>query len=181
MQLPLEITARDVSLSGAIEADIQERADKLNVFYDRIMRCRVILEGVTHHHRKGGPYNVRIYMTVPGGELVINRQTDQDLYVAIRKAFDAAGRRLEDYARRQRGDTKTHTPVPYARVSKLFPEVGYGFLETPDGLEVYFHRNSVLDPGFDRLHIGMQVRFTQEMGEKGPQASTVTIVGKNHG
>lgn len=175
MQLPLEITARDVSLSPAIETDIRERADKLQVFYDRIMRCRVVLEGMTHHHRKGGPYNVRIYMTVPGGEIVVNRQTDEDVYVAIRKAFEAAIRRLEDYARRQRGDVKTHEVVQqYGRVTKLFPD--YGFLETADRLEVYFHRDSVLDPGFSRLEIGTEVRFNLEIGEKGPQASTVALV-----
>jgi cold shock CspA family protein len=65
-------------------------------------------------------------------------------------------------------------------VSKLFPDEGYGFLETPDGREVYFHRNSVLGADFDRLSIGTEVRFAEEEGEKGLQASTVTVVGKHH-
>jgi cold shock CspA family protein len=79
--------------------------------------------------------------------------------VAIRDAVDAARRRLEGYARRQRGAVKAHEGLPRGRVSKLFPEEGYGFLDTPDGREIYCHRHSVLHPGFDRLDIGMEVRF----------------------
>jgi cold shock CspA family protein len=73
---------------------------------------------------------------------------------------------------------KTHVPAPHGRVSKLFPEQDYGFIETPEGGEIYFHRNSVLPPGFDRLEIGTEVRFAEEAGQEGPQASTVAIVGR---
>ena len=111
-------------------------------------------------------------------ELVVNRQADEDLPVAIRDAFDAMRRRLEDYARHQRGAVKSREATPQARVSKLFHEEGYGFLETPDGREIYFHGNSVLPPGFDHLAVGTEVRFAEEQGAEGPQASTVTIVGK---
>ncbi len=179
MQLSLQVTLRDISPSAAVEDYIRERAAKLDAFYEKIMSCRVVVEAPVRHHRKGGPYKVRIDLTVPGDELVVNRQSDDDLYVAIRDAFDAARRRLEDYARRQRGSVKAHEAPPQARVSKLFPEEGYGFLETPDGSEIYFHRNSVLGEGFERLEIGTEVRFVEEQGEQGPQASTVTIVGKH--
>jgi len=180
MQLPLQVTLRDVSPSEAVEGYIRERAAKLDSFYDRIMSCSVVVEAPVRHHRKGGPFKVRIDLTVPGDELVVDRQVDEDLYVAIREAFDAMRRRLEDHSRRQRGSVKTHEGPPQARVSRLFPEEGYGFLETPDGAEIYFHRNSVLGAGFDRLEIGAEVRYVMEQGEKGPQASTVIIVGKLH-
>lgn len=180
MQLPLQVTLRDISPSEAIEAYIRERAAKLEQFYDRIISCRVVVEAPVRHHRKGGPYKVRIDLTVPGDELVVDRQVDEDLYVAIRDAFHAARRKLEDYARRQRGAVKVHEASPHARVAKLFPEEGYGFLETPDGREVYFHRNSVIGSGFDRLEIGTEVRFAEESGEQGPQATAVIIVGKRH-
>ena len=180
MQLPLQVTLRDISPSEAIEAYIRERAAKLEQFYDRIISCRVVVEAPVRHHRKGGPYKVRIDLTVPGDELVVDRQVDEDLYVAIRDAFHAARRRLEDYARRQRGVVKVHEAAPHARVGKLFSEEGYGFLETPDGREIYFHRNSVKDSGFDRLEIGTKVRFAEESGEQGPQASAVIIVSKRH-
>ena len=181
MELPIQVILRDVSHSAAVEEYIRERAAKLDEFYDRIMSCRVVVEAPVPHHRKGGPFKVRIDLTVPGAELVVNRQADEDLYVAIRNAFDAERRKLEDYARRQRGAVKVHDTPPQARVSKLFPEEGYGFLETPDGAEIYFHRNSVLSGSFDRLAIGTEVRYVEEQGEHGPQASTVTIIGKHPG
>jgi len=181
MEHPVQITLRDISPSEAVEGYIRERAAKLDAFYDRIMSCRVVVEAPVRHHRKGGPFKVRIDLTVPGDELVVNKQSDEDIYVAIREAFDAIRRRLEDYVRRQRGSVKTHEPPPLAHVSKLFPEEGYGFLETPDGTEIYFHRNSVLGAGFDRLEIGTKVRFVEEPGDQGPQASTVTVIGKQRG
>jgi ribosomal subunit interface protein len=181
MELPVQVILRDISHSAAVERYIRERAAKLDGFYDRIMSCRVAVEAPVRHHRKGGPFKVRIDLSVPGAELVVNRQADDDLYVAIRDAFDAARRKLEDYARRQRGAMKAHEAPTHGRVIKLFPEEGYGFLETSDGHEIYFHHHSVLRAGFDRLAIGTGVRYVEEQGEHGPQASTVTIVGKHPG
>ncbi len=94
---------------------------------------------------------------------------------AINDAFKAAGRRLEDFARRQRGDVKTHELLPIGRVNRLIKEKGYGFLTTLDGREIYFHKDSVLNRGFSRLKVGSSVSFAEEAGEKGPQASTVRI------
>ena len=176
MEIPLQITAHDFRLTPATESDIREKAAKLDTYYDRLIRCRVVMEAPVGHHRHGGPFKVRIDVTVPGSELVVNRQEDDDLPVAIRNAFDAMRRRLEDYVRQQRGDVKTHeAPLLHGRVIKLFPQEGYGFLETTDGREVYFHSHSVLDPGFARITIGTEVRFVEEHGQKGPQASTVHI------
>lgn len=176
MEIPLQITAHDFRLTPATESDIREKAAKLDTYYDRLIRCRVVMEAPVGHHRHGGPFKVRIDVTVPGSELVVNRQEDDDLPVAIRNAFDAMRRRLEDYVRQQRGDVKTHeAPLLHGRVIKLFPQEGYGFLETTDGREVYFHSHSVLDPGFARITIGTEVRFVEEYGQKGPQASTVHI------
>lgn len=180
MELPLQVTLRDIAASEAVEGYIRERAAKLDDLYPRIVSCRVVVEAPVRHHRKGGPFTVRIDITVPGDEIVVDRKADEDLYVAIRDAFDAARRRLEDHARRQRGSVKAREAPPEGRVSKLFPEEGYGFLATPDGTDVYFHRNSVLPPGFDRLEVGTAVRFVPEEGERGPQASTVTIIGRRH-
>jgi len=99
-----------------------------------------------------------------------------DLYVSIRDSFHDARRKLEDFARRQRGDVKHHEGSPHARISSLFPDKGYGFLTTPDGREIYFHEHSILNRKFKQLEIGVEVRFAEEMGEKGPQASSVTVV-----
>ncbi len=181
MELPLQITSHDFALTPGLEAEIRDRADRLESYYDRIMRCRVVIEGPVGHHRHGGSFKVRLDFTVPRGELVVNRHADEDLLVAIRDAFDAMRRQLEDYVRQHRGDVKVHEAPPHGRVSKLFPHEGYGFIETTDGREIYFHSNSVLEPGFSQVGIGTEVRFVEEQGGKGPQASTVAFMGKpNH-
>lgn len=170
--------------SEAIERNIREKADKLESFCEKIMGCRVLVEAPHRHHRKGKLYHVRIDLTLPGGEIVINREPSRhaahkDAYVAIRDAFVAARRKLQDFARRRRGVLKIHEPRPRARVTKLFPDKGFGFLETADGREIYFHGNSVLEPGFHQLEIGTEVTFAEEPGLDGPQASTVKFAGKN--
>lgn len=63
-------------------------------------------------------------------------------------------------------------------MSKILPQEGYGFLTADDGREIYFHKNSVLGRAFPRLKVGTTVRYVEEAGEKGPQASTLRIVSK---
>ena len=96
---------------------------------------------------------------------------------AVRDAFDALRRQLEDHARRRRGDIKSHATVLHGRVAELY--LDYGKIETSDGRLVYFHKNSVLDADFSQLKIGTEVRFDEETGELGPQASTVKPMGKH--
>jgi ribosomal subunit interface protein len=176
MNIPIQITVRDFELPEAARTAIQEKVEKLDTFYEKIMSCRVVVETPHRRQQKGVLYNVRIDMGIPGADLVVKREPHEDLYVAIREAFDAARRQLQDHAHRQRGEVKFHEEVPRARVSVVFPEAGYGFLETPDGREFYFHQNSVLNNKFKALKPGMEVRFVEGQGEKGPQASTVELV-----
>jgi cold shock CspA family protein/ribosome-associated translation inhibitor RaiA len=177
MQRPLKITSHNFALPDAVETEIREKAAALDTYYERISGCEVAVEApAIAHHRKGGPFVVRIRLTVPGTELVTDHQAKEELSQAIREAFDAARRQLEDHVRVMRGTVKSHAPELHGRVSKLFPE--YGFLETADGREIYFHHNSVLDRNFDRLKVGTEVRFVEEEGERGPQASTVVITRK---
>lgn len=185
MQRPLEITFRGLSHSAALETRIREKVDKLEAFFPDLISCRVMVEGEHHHHHQGNLCHVRIELGVPGKELVVSRehhdrQGHEDPYVVVRDAFDAARRQLEDYARRLRGDTKRHPAVPHGRIARLVPAEGYGFIETADGRQVYFHRNALVGGGFERLEAGMEVRFDEEAGEQGPQASTVHLVGKHH-
>jgi ribosomal subunit interface protein len=186
MQVPLQISFRDMEPSAAVEDKIRERAAKLDRYYERILGCRVVVEAPHRRHRQGKLYHVRVDLTVPQGELVVSREpvdhhAHEDVYVAIRDAFDAAQRRLADYARRQRGDVKVREVPPIVRVSRLFAAEGYGFIAAADGREIYFHKNSVLNDAFDRLQVGSEVQYVEEQGEKGPQASTVRLVGKSHG
>lgn len=116
MQLPLQITIRGVEHSDALEAHIREKAGKLDEFFSHIMSCRVVVEMPHKHHQQGKNFTVRIDIGVPGNEIVVNHDHAKDVYVALRDAFDAAKRQLEDYARKIRGDVKTHEPKNWKRV-----------------------------------------------------------------
>jgi ribosomal subunit interface protein len=176
MQIPLEISTRDVTLSPQIEAELRKRADKLERHFNRITSCRIALERPTgNHHHDGGPYRVRVDVTVPGMELVADKQAEE-IFIAIRDAFDAADRQVEAFVERRRGFVKSPATSPEGKVVRLFPEEGFGFITAPDGREVYFHRNAVDAPGFDRLAVGSRVRFAEEQGLKGPQAIIVSLV-----
>lgn len=110
MQIPLQITVRDMAPSEALETHIREKAKKLDEFFDHVISCRVVVEMPHKHQNQGKEYNVRINLGVPGREIVVNRDRDTDVYVALRDAFDAAKRQMEDYVRLMRGDVKTHEP-----------------------------------------------------------------------
>jgi len=176
MKLPLEISARDVRINGETEALIRDKALKLDRFYDQIIGCRVKVDVPHRSQRRGIMYNVRIDITVPGGELIVKREPDEDLHVAIVNSFETAQRRLTGYADRQRGEVKTHFEKPVARVLRIFTEQGYGFLMTHEGREVYFHKNAVLDGKFEVLNVGTEVTFIERSGDKGSQASSVSVV-----
>jgi cold shock CspA family protein/ribosome-associated translation inhibitor RaiA len=180
----VEISFRRVEKTEAVEKLIREKARKLDEISERLISCRVAVERPQQHQRAGNPYRVRIELGVPGKELLTIRESGQGdmhdpLPKVIRDAFNAARRQLREFETKKSGRVKLHPAQQLmAMVVRLFPEEGYGFLKTPDGREIYFHRNAVLHDDFDRLAIGTGVRFVEEMGEKGPQATTVQIVDK---
>ena len=135
MILPVQITFRNMPPSDAVAARVQEEAEKLDEFYKRITSCRVIVE-VPHRHRVlGDQVHIRIELGVPGDEIVVRHEPSlhgavqrsdeqewekhleaspqyKDINVAIRDAFKAARRQLQDHARRQRGQVKGHKTIP---------------------------------------------------------------------
>lgn len=184
MTFPLQITFRNMDKSEALEARIREKAAALTRFEGDIQRCQVVVEAPHRHHHKGKLYTARIEVIVPRGNVVVTRDNQlhhahEDPYVVVRDAFDAAVRQLEDHVRRLGGQVKRHEePLLHGRVARFVAEEGYGFIETDEGQEVYFHRNSVTGNGFDRLRVGDAVRLVAGEGDKGPQASTVHVVGR---
>jgi ribosomal subunit interface protein len=110
MQIPLQITLHGIEPSDAVHNAIRQKAEKLERYYERIMSCRVVLELGGRHKHHGREFAVRIDLKVPGGEIVVDHVHDEDLQIALRDAFDAARRRLEDHVREQRGDVKHHEP-----------------------------------------------------------------------
>jgi ribosomal subunit interface protein len=108
MQIPLQITIRDIEQSEALGAHIRTKAKKLDEFFNHIMSCRVVVEMPHKHQQQGKQFSVRIDIGVAGGEIVVNRDHAEDVYVALRDAFDAAKRQVQEYARKLRGDVKKH-------------------------------------------------------------------------
>ncbi|MFC3071308.1 HPF/RaiA family ribosome-associated protein [Phenylobacterium soli] len=186
MQIPLQITFEGgLEPSDALRARIEREAAKLEKFHDRITSCRVAVIGRSHRQRHGDLYAVRLQITGPDvADVVVDRNppadhAHEDAFVAVRDAFAAARRRLQDRRRKAQGQVKLHEEPPMGRVVQVYPVDGYGFLESGDGREIYFHRNALLNGDFEKLAVGSHVRFHEREGEKGPQASTVHLVRAN--
>jgi len=111
MQRPVQITFKDTARSDAVEQHIRDKAAKLETFYPNIIGCHVSVELPHKHHHQGKRHNVRIDIKVPGSEIVVNREEHEDIYIALRDAFDAAKRQVEEYGRIRRGKVKHHTQV----------------------------------------------------------------------
>jgi len=185
MEVPLEITYRDVDKTDDIEALIRTKTVKLEKICDHIISCRVAVERPHEHQQTGSGFRVRINLRVPPGhDLVVRRESTgghlhDKLPVILSGAFDAAFRQLKKLVEKQQGQVKFHPEQENeAFVSRLDVARGHGFIKTLEGRELYFHRNSVLNDDFDRLEIGTGVRFSEAEGEEGPKASTVRITDK---
>ena len=186
MQTPVEMAFRHYEPSDQVRAEITAQARRLEKFSPRITSCRVVVTGPNGRRRTGDVFQVELRIAMPNHkDIIVDRQhgdapEHEHALVAIRQAFDAARRQIEEAQRDLRGEVKVHAPESHGRVRKLIAGKDYGFIETPDGREVYFHRNSVLNGAFDRVSVGAEVRFVEEEGVRGPQASTVRLVGKHH-
>lgn len=188
MKISPEITYRNVEKTNAIDTLIQEKIAKLELVCNYINSCNIAIEKTHDRPRSGSPYRVRIDITVPPGHEIVAESNPGEsnqydpLDAVIRDAFNAARQQLIKLSERQqeshRAQNQEVEQETTALVTKLFHDRGYGFLKTLDGREIYFHRNSVLHNDFERLGIGTGVHFSLEMGEEGPQASTVKIVDK---
>lgn len=185
MQTPVQVDFQGFEMRQDVQSAIAEHVSELEKRYGRITACRVVLKGPGGHHRTGGLYEVNVRLALPNGrEVNVGRtakadERHSDLTFAINDAFKRARRRLQDQVRKIQGAVKVHEAQPVGSVVRLDASGEFGFLAAGDGHEVYFHRNSVLDGAYARLAPGTRVAFTEEMGEKGPQASTVRLLGKH--
>ncbi len=187
MQTPVEIDFQGLQANEQLHACVTRNISTLEQRFGRITACRVVIKGPSERHRKGGAFDVTIRLSLPQGrEVDIGRSEKAerdnrllDPVVALNDAFKRARRQLQDHARRMRGHVKNHEGPPTATVTRFDDAAGFGFLETQDGREIYFHKNSVLDGGARKVAPGAKVTFFEEMGDKGPQASTVKVLGKH--
>jgi len=179
MQTQPQIDFQGMSQSPAIRDEIARHIEQLETRFGRITACRVLIRAPGDHHRSGGLYEIAVHLTVPNspdvsvGRTPQNDERHADISFAINDAFKRARRQLQDRVRRLRGDVKHHEAAPAGKVARIDPSGEFGFIETVDGREIYFHRNSVLNGAFPRLEPGTTVSYAEEDGDKGPQASTV--------
>ena len=183
MDIPLEIVFHNIGPSTEIEALIRQHAQKLEKLYPHMIGCRVSVEMLHKQHRHGNVPEVHVAMRVPGREIVVSREPHKvrqrrvapTVESSIKDAFRAAGKRLKDFKQQQYGDVKAKEMAMaiQGHVAQLVAEKDYGFIATGNGEELYFHRNSVADGGFDALHKGDAVQYSVLAGDKGPSAGRV--------
>ena len=179
MQTPIQITIKDdTPHSDDLEAQIHEKACKLEQFYEDIISCHVVVELTQKHKQRGKLHNVRINLAVPGKELTANKNEHENIYIAIRDAFDDMRRQLEDYAKRMNGEIKSHPELIQGKVVRIFKDDDFGFIEGLDGTEYYFNADSVVNPKFKKLEVGASVHFIKAVGSEGPQAHRVSAEKK---
>ena len=185
MKVELSVNYEHMQRSDELDARIREYVDQLEQRFGRIISCRVVVQAPHKHHRRGTHYHTRIHLHVPRGEIVVTREpplnkAHEDVFVAVHDAFRAARRKLEERVRQHTGRVRAREVCPHGYIDALCPGRDYGIIMSTDGHEVYFHRNSVVRYNFDDLQIGEEVRFCVEDGDRGPQASSVHVVGKHH-
>lgn len=168
-----QVTVRDFDLSPALNTLINKRISKLDRFYNRIFGCHVIVELIQKHKHQGKLFLIKIDLTVPGKELVITKQSNEDIYVAIRDAFKALERKLENHARKRQGRVKSHDDMMQGVVRRIVKEDNYGFIEGTDGNEYYFSMTNMSHPEFNHLVIGDVVAYIPILADQGRQAQHV--------
>lgn len=188
MDVPLEIAFHNMDVSESVEARVRERVAKLEKLYDRLVGCSVVIEAPHRQHRTGNIFRVRIFMSVPGDELVVDKEpnrakekfADPDVYAVLGDAFDVAERRLKDFKAKQRGEVKSHDTPMHGHIRSIDPTQDIGFLETAEGRELRFHRNAVITAELEDLRPGDPVHYLETIGDAGPQASRVWRVMAEH-
>ena len=182
MEIRPEISFQNVEHSDAVERAVQARIEELERFFQRIVACRVVVDAPHKNKRKGQIYEIRIDLSVPGKDIAVTREAGEDhahedIYVAIRDAFDAAQRLLEDYVRKMSSHRqKRHPAKSHGKVVRIFDDDGYGFIEAEEGHEVFFDRDSLTGQVWPRMKVGSCVRFTEREGDKGPYGANITLL-----
>lgn len=173
----LELSFHGMEPSVTIRNKVHEHVDKLQQRYNEITTWQVHVKGPIG---SAGLFEISIEARVPGAELAVGRKpgdrnAHSDALVALRDSFAAMERQLKKRRRQRSGEVKTHEGKPQGQITRLFPEQGYGFVTVSEGVEVYFHRNAVIEGDFDDLSIGDTVELTIAYGEsaRGPQATSV--------
>lgn len=172
----IHIDGRNVEILPEWREKIETELSKLaRHAFEPILHARTEIIGTGHHRH--GAFEMHLVLGLAGETLTVNRQGEYVLPLIV-DAFKAMDRRLKEFSHLRQQKVKAHEEITLkGRVLRIFPEEDYGFLESPDGAEVYFHANALKNAKIDTLPPGTRVEFAQEPGEKGPQATWVRVVG----
>ncbi|MFZ1802963.1 MAG: HPF/RaiA family ribosome-associated protein [Nitrospira sp.] len=176
--MELEIQSRNVAMTPRWKTEIEARMDDLRRGHDDLIHGRVTLIKNRHHKKLANVAEALVVVTLPGRHTLTARKEDKTFEEAIRSAFQAISIELRKY-REKRAKTEVRLPpVPPHRgvICKLFPKERYGFILKEGGGEVYFHANALQGLTFKKLEDGTDVVFGLEQGDKGPQATVVTLL-----
>ena len=150
MQVPIKVVYRNLEpqYKESIEAEVGLLAEKLDKFHPGIISCRITVEMPHRRRHDGNLFKTTITVNVPDKQIVVSRenpasQIHENIYVSVRRAFDDAIRQLEEYNLIKSRNVKAHDGLPQGIVSKIFREKGYGFIQSPDGREIYFHESAL--------------------------------------
>ena len=188
MQIPVEIAFHNLPKSDWAEDKIRDHVSRLESIYDRLTTCRVRVDQRADNASHTIPPVVRIEISLPGhNDIVVAHEPVHlqrkfqapDLRDAINEAFRIAERQLTQYKDQLKdyaaagGHEAAHEMC--GQVAEITPAENYGFLLTASGGLLYFHRNSILSGDFDRLKVGTDVHYVEEVGDTGPIATKVRV------
>ena len=183
METPLQLEIEGFEPSTHLRQVIENNVTKLEHHYGRMTACRVVIRAPDAHHRLGEPYFVTVRIALPGHRDVSVKPPPRSrdrrqagVNFAVNDAFRRADRQLRDHASKLKETQDRHVSKPHGKVLRIDTDRNFGYLESEDGREIYFHENSVLDGKFRQLVPGSRVSFHEEEGDKGPQASNVCVV-----
>jgi len=188
MQAPIEIAFHNIEQADWAEDAIRDHVARLEQMFDRLTTCRVRVDQRANNSNNTIPPVVRIELSVPGHrDIVVAHEPDRlqrkfqapDLHNAINEAFRIAERRLGQFKDQLKDRTAAgrHEAANemLGQIVEITPAEDFGFLLTASGGLLYFHRNSVLTGDFDRLEVGDQIHYVEEMGDTGPIATKVRV------
>lgn len=175
MQQPLQITFKDIPHSDAVEIHLREHVEKLEQFNQNIISCHIVIEQTQRSQSQGKLNNIHIKLTVPGRELVVTGNEDENLYISIRDAFSDMREQLLSHKQQIKGQIKSHAEVLHGTVVRIFEVDGFGFIKDTNGDEYYFNSGNLVKNSFEKILIGTEVSFIPAMGNDGLQARRVSV------
>lgn len=176
MDVQTTLAFKGIDRSPALEQAIGKRIRELTHLRSGLMRVHVIVSELGRHQQQGRHFSVHLDLHCKGrsNDIAVTHRHDEDPFVALRDAFDAAKRVLQEDLHRTRGDVKQHAQTRRGRVARLDIEGGFGFIEDQEGHEYYFGRDNVANDSFEHLQPGQPVSFLEDSGDT-PQAKRVIV------